>query len=319
MEIEHPVTLDILETRAPALSTTSDMPVIETKPDSSPVIEEKKEAVLPESTEVVDDGEAEQLDESATSTTEKPGQPAPRGVGKKIAELVKKAADAEARAKQLEENLNNALALKKTEPVVEVDPEPVKPSKDNYSDPDAYDQAAELYIEQKAAHTAKKQVEKALAEQELKVQQAQSEENLRQVRESYNTRVEAAKAKYADFEEVAQSPDVQVSMPVVHALMTMPDGTDIQHYLGTHREEAARITAMVIQTKDGPMPDVIRQLTELGKISAGLTAPKQTISNAPSPIKPLKTSTAPTVKTADEESMEEYAARRNKELRQMHH
>lgn len=308
MEIEQPVTLDILDTRAPALSTTSDMPVIETKPDSLPAPVEQKEPAVPSPEE---GEEAEQLEESATSTTEEPGQPAkPRGVGKKIAELVKKAADAEARAKQLEENLNNALALQKqVEPKpIDEDPEPVKPSKDNYSDPDAYDQAAELYIEQKAAYTAKKQVEKALAEQEVKVQQAQAEESQRLVRETYNTRLETTKAKYADFEEVAQSPDVQVSMPVAHALMMMTDGPEIQYYLGQHREEAASILKM-------PYLD---QLTELGVIRSKLSNPKP-ISNAPSPIKPLKTNTAPSVKTPEEESMEEYAVRRKKELRQMHH
>jgi hypothetical protein len=36
MEIVKPITLDLLDTKAPALSATSDMPVIETKPDASP-------------------------------------------------------------------------------------------------------------------------------------------------------------------------------------------------------------------------------------------------------------------------------------------
>lgn len=304
MEIEHPVTLDILETRAPALSTTFDMPVIETKPDSlPPPVEEKKEAAVP-STEVVE--EEEQLEESATSTTDEPGQPAkPRGVGKKIAELIKRAADAELREKQLQVDLTNALALKKTEPVVEVDPEPVKPSKDNYSDPDAYDQAAELYIEQKAAHTAKKQVEKALAEQAEKVQLAQAEESQRLVRETYNTRLETTKAKYADFEEVAQSPDVQVSMPVAHALMMMTDGPEIQYYLGKNRDEAASILKM-------PYLD---QLTELGVIRSKLANSQKPISNAPPPIRPTRITTPPEVVADEDLSMEQYAEKyRQREL-----
>lgn len=307
MEIEKPAILDILDVRTPALSTTTDMPVVETKPDSSPV-EEKKEAVPPE------EGEAEQLEESATSTTETPGQPteekAPRGVGKKIAELTKQRAEAEARAKQAEDNLAAALALRKqAEPVVE-DPEPVKPSKETFSDPDAYDTALLAYADEKAAHTARKQVKEMLAENEQKVQQAQTEEIERRTIETYLARVETAKTKYPDFAEVGYSPDVLVSPVVKKALEMSPEGPDIQYYLGKNPQEAKRIIQL-------PFTD---QLIELGKISAKLDSPKPPISNASPPIKPLKTGATVIAKTPDEESMEEYASRRKKELsQQMRH
>jgi hypothetical protein len=297
MEIEKPVTLDILDTNAPALSATSDMPV-ETKPE--PVVE----APAVPSTEE----EAEQLEESATSTTETPGQSTektPRGVGKKIAELTKARAEAEARAKQAEENLKAALELKaKVEPE---DPEPVKPSKDTFTDPDAYDAAILAYADEKAAHTARRQVKEMLAEQEQKAQQAQIEEGQRLTREAYNARLDVAKGKYADFEEVALSPDVQVSMPVATTIMMSEMGPDLQYYLGKNPQEAARIIKLSY-----PL-----QIMELGLIAAKLTAPKPSISNAPAPIKALKNSTEVT-KTPDEESMEEYAARRTKELRARH-
>lgn len=308
MDIIKPATLDILDLKAPALSTTSDMPVVETKPDSSPPVEVEK-AVPSE----VESEEAEQLEESATSTTETPGQPAektPRGVGKKIAELTRKAAEAEARQKLAEDNLANALKMREQVKPVDEDPEPVRPSKDTFSDPDAYDTALLAYADEKAAHTARKQVKEMLAENEVKVQQAQQEEGLRLTRESYNARLETARSKYADFEEVAQSPDVQISMPMAHTIMMSEQGPDIQYYLGKNPDETARIMKLSY-----PL-----QLMELGRLAAKLSDPKPPVSNASPPIKPLKTGTTVITKTPDEESMEEYAARRKKELQaQMRH
>ena len=317
MEIEKPNTLDILEASSPALSSTSDMPVIETKPDSSPPVEEAKEPAVP-STEVVE--EAEQLEESATSTTEKPGQPAaPRGVGKKIAELTKARADAEARAKLAEDNLANALKLREQVPAKEEDPEPVRPHRDTYSDPDAYDTAILAYADDKVAHTARKQMKEMLAEQQKKAEQTHVEEQQNQIRESYNARLEKARGKYADFEEVAQTPDVQVSMPMAHVIMTSDQGPDIQYFLGKNPAEAQRISAFTLNTPQGVVPDVSRQLYEMGLLAARIQpASKPPISNAPPPVRPLKTGATDIAKTPDEETMEEYAARRKQELRAKH-
>jgi len=69
--IEKPITLDLLPQKAPALSATSDIPVIETKPDASPdpnPAAEKPKAEVPPTTDKVEpaapekakpDGEAE--------------------------------------------------------------------------------------------------------------------------------------------------------------------------------------------------------------------------------------------------------------------
>lgn len=313
MDIEKPAVLDILETNAPALSTTSDMPVVETRPDSSPPVEATP-AVPP------DEGEAEQLEESATPTTETPGQPAaPRGVGKKIAELTKARAEAEARAKLAEESLANALKLREqVEPKSEEDPEPVRPTRDSFTDPDAYDQAILAYADDKAAHTARRQVKEMLAEQDSKVQQQEAQRQQTEIRESYNVRLEKARGKYADFEEVAQTPDVQVSMPMAHVIMTSDQGPDIQYFLGKNPEEAQRIAGFTLKTPQGLVPDVSRQLYEMGLLAARIAQPvsKPPISNAPPPVRTLKQTSAPVVKTPEEESMEEYAARRSKELRE---
>lgn len=289
MDIVKPATLDILEKTYPALSATSDMPVIETKPDATPAKE--AEAVPPEPE--AEDGEAEPSGESATPATETPGQPAPRGVGKKIAELTKQREEANRRADSERDERLRLLAIIEAGKTKEAD-EPVKPVKADFPDPDAWDEALMLYAEQKATYTARREVAATLAEESEKSHKAAVAEGQRIAREAYQQRMEKAKDKYADFDEVAGSPDVKVSMPVAHAIIQSENGTDIQYYLGKHPEEAERISQMTVtqfnpQTRTmDTVPDVARQLLELGLIVGKITAPKPPISSAPKPLKPLK-------------------------------
>jgi len=318
MEIEKPITLDLLDSaKAPALSSTSDMPIVETKPDASPE-KEKAEAVPPKPE---GDGEAEPSEESATSATETPGQPAPRGVGKKIAELTKQREEEKRSRLEAEERLNKALdALAKATPkeVLADASEPVKPSKTDFPDPDAWDEALMQYAETKASWTAKKEVQVLRDEEQRHAQDSAMAEGQKVALEAYNSRKEKTKEKYADFEEVANSPDVKVSMPVAHAIIHSENGPDIQYYLGKNPEEAERISSMTLrqfnpQTRTmDTVPDVARQLVELGLIVGKIQAPKvQTpVSNAPKPFKPLKGGDSAPVKALGEMSMDEYAKAR---------
>jgi hypothetical protein len=312
LPIKPGLLLDILDQKpSPALSSTNDMPVIETKPDS--VAEKPLEKAVP-----LDDEskEAEQLEESATSTTETPGQPTAgsekvaRGVGKKIAELTKRIDEAETRAKQAEENLKLALEATK-----KVEPEPagedlVKPTRDSFSDPDAYDQAILEYADKRAELKAKQEVERMRSEEAEKARKVAEETTARARLDAYNARVEKARQTHADFEEVAQSPDVQVPIPVVHAIMTHEQGPEIQYYLGKNPQEAQRLMSYTVETPQGTQPDVARQLMEVGLIVAKLNAPQvtPTISKAAPPIKPLKSAPMTEEKDPSEMNMDEYKA-----------
>jgi len=308
MEIEKKITLDLLDVKSPALSATSDMPVIETKPDASPAVEaEAVPSVEPE--------EAEQSEESATLATETPGQPAaPRGVGKKIAELTRQREDERRRADSEHEERLRLLALLEAKDVKEVSDEPVKPVKTDYPDPDTWDEALMSYAESKATWTAKKEVTARLAEEQTKVHEAAMVEGQRMAREAYQQRMEKAKEKYADFEEFANSPEVKVSMPVAHAIIQSESGPDIQYYLGKHPEEAQRISEMTVRQFNqatrliDTVPDVARQLLELGLIVGKIQSPqpKPTVSNAPKPLKPLKGGDAQVAKDPQNMSMAEY-------------
>ena len=189
MNIDKPITLDLLDTPgAPALSSSSDMPVVETKPDATN--QGAPPAVPPAAEEA--EGEAKQLEESATSTTEnddQTGQPAsdkPRGVGKKIAELVKRSEDAELRAQaEREEKLRILALLEETrgkkadsEEQQPTDPEPVRPAKADFPDADAWEQALVDYADKKAAWTARREIQAAQAEEQRKAAMSEQERAL---------------------------------------------------------------------------------------------------------------------------------------------
>jgi len=327
MNIDKPITIDLLDTPgAPALSSSSDMPVVETKPDATN--QGAPPAVPPAAEEA--EGEAEQLEESATSTTEnddQTGQPAsdkPRGVGKKIAELVKRSEDAELRAQAEREEKLRILALleehrgKKAEPEEKqpTDPEPVRPAKADFPDADAWEQALVDYADKKAAWTARREIQAAQAEEQRKRELQAIEEGQEKARREYNERVQKVKEQFTDYDEVAESPDVQVPIPVAYAIINDPDGPAIQYYLGKHPDEAKKLFDM----------SPPQQLVALGKIVAKMAAPapapeppkpKPPVSAAPAPIKPLKTGGEGGVsKSLDEMSMEEYAAHRRAQAKQ---
>jgi hypothetical protein len=337
LKIEKPKVLDILDTSAPALSSTSDIPVVETKPDAS------NEGKPPTQDKAAPD-EGKTPGESATpagdetpASDEQAKKPA-KGVQKRLDELTRQREEAERRAKAAEENLRLALEAQRirperdepAKPQEDVDPEPKRPVKSEFPDPDAWDAALLGYADEKAAWTARREVKAARLQDEQKRQQDAQAEATRVVREAHNARVEKARAKYADYTEVAESPDVSISIPMAHAILTHEQGPDLQYYLGSHKTEAERIASytvpMLHEGKIIQAPDAARQLLELGILAAQLRAqaaspaqavaapPAKPITAAPAPIKPQASGTADTTKPIEEMTMEEYAEYRKPKL-----
>ena len=311
VSLETTPTLDLLDTSSPALSTTNDVPVVETKPDSQAA--PKPEAEKPEV-------EAEEEVQEKSAAPEKPedptanAQPKPaKGVQKRIDELVRQREEERAeklRLLAIVEGMNKPKAEAKQE---EGDPEPQRPVRDPNAAPEVYEQALMDYADAKASWSARNEVQRVLAEEARKAEEREQVAAQKAAQETYIARVNKAVEKYPDYKAVAESPDVTVSMPMAHAIMTSEHGPEIAYHLGKNPQEAARIAAL----------QPVQQLVEVGLIVAKLTAtapapaapaPKPPISAAPKPIKPLESKGDTHVKTPDEESMEEYASRRKKEL-----
>lgn len=310
LPIKQGILLDVLDQQHPALSSSSDYPVVETKPDATP---EKVAEAAPE--------EAEHTEESATPATEieQPGadpevKKPPKGVQKRLDELTKQREQERARAEAAEKRLDEALKLaQKPEPKAEVVEEtdaPVRPSRSDFTDDDAFYSAQDKYADERATFIAKREIKR----QQEELQKTQTEnaiaEGQKIARDAYLGRVQKTQEQYADFKEVAESPDVTVSIPMAHAIVHHEQGPSIQYYLGKNPDEASRISKL----------DVPSQLVELGVIVATkLAAPTvnepkpKPVSAAPKPISQTKVTESVAVKDPSNMSMDEYAAWRKRE------
>lgn len=311
VSLEKDFKVDLIPQSEPALSTGSDMPVIETKPDSQPESkpapkeEAKAEVAAVEETKTAEESATTDQPEDSSASDEKPKA---KGVQKRIDELVRQREEEKAeklRLLAIVEGYNKPKQEPEAKPADEQDPAPQRPSREAFSDPSAYENALADYADAKADWSARHAVKEALAEQDRKTEQRQIEEGQRLTREAYAKRVEKATEEFPDYKAVAESPDVMVSIPMAHAIMHSEHGPKLAYHLGKNPEEAKRISLL-------PPPV---QLMEMGQIVARLTAPaaspapqKPAISAAPKPLKPLESKSEPVAKDPQDMNMEEYAA-----------
>lgn len=316
MEIVKQPTLDLLDVNAPKLNTTSDVPVIETKPDATP------DKVVPDA----EKQEPSTPTEDSSAAPDEAKKPA-KGVQKRIDELTRQREDerrareaAEARELRILAALERSQGIRpKDAPVEDVDP--VKPLKTAFENPEDYDNAIEEYVVNKAAYIARKEA-KAQREEEKKRQETEKvQAQAKAAQEAFQTRVQKAKEKYADFSEIAENPNIQVSMPMVYAISSYEQGPEIQYYLGKNPAEAERIRNLTTRdpVSGESVPDAARQLVELGKIAyklenpATAVVPAKPVSAAPAPIKPIGKGETHE-KSPEEMTMDEYAAYRKPQL-----
>ena len=137
---------------------------------------------------------------------------------------------------------------------------------------------------------ALQKAEKLLIERDNKKQQSD-------ILEAYHEKEEDARAKYADFEQVAYNPSVRITPMMAEAIQSSEAGPDVAYYLGANPKEAERISRL----------SPISQAKEIGKLEAKLVSdpPVKRTSSAPAPISPVtaKSSGSPAYDTTDPRSM----------------
>lgn len=124
-------------------------------------------------------------------------------------------------------------------------------------------------------------IDQKLAEAEAKRTQ---ESKTREIQDAYAKRLDEAKSKYSDWNEVMESVgEMEISNIVSDAIKRSKNGPDIIYHIGTNQDVVAQLNAM----------DPIEAVAEIGFISASLmpakSAPveKKPISAAPPPIRPI--------------------------------
>ncbi len=154
-----------------------------------------------------------------------------------------------------------------------------KPIPDNF-------RTTEEYIEAVADWKADQKFEQKFAEHDKSQREARGREAQKVAQAAYQKLEESARTKYDDFEDVVYADDLPITDHMLLAIQNSDVGPDVAYYLGTHREEAARIARL----------HPLLQAKELGKIEAKLPADDTqtaTTKPAPNPIRPAGRGSSP--------------------------
>jgi hypothetical protein len=120
------------------------------------------------------------------------------------------------------------------------------------------------------------QAEEQAAQQ--RVQQLDQEE-ARDLNVAWQSQVEEAATRYADFQKVVTNPELPVPEHVATMIKTSPKGPDVAYWLGTNIEAARQIARM----------SPVEAARVIGRIEASLTLPKpRSETAAPPPVTPVR-------------------------------
>lgn len=342
--------LDLLSTRAPALSTTSDMPQIgEAKPAPKGAVSDEElkaggtEALKTEKakTEKAEpksdkpeakegepklDAKADDKPEEPKPDDEKKVEPkddTPAWQKREITKARNRQREAESRASTLESRLDKALtalekAAQRIDTPVETEAADPRPKRSDYDDPEKYEEALVTWSAKTAAKViavkvTQAEIEKSVKEREARASKEKSDRESqaaqKELTDAWAKSRAAAIEKYPDFAEVAESDDVQITPAMAFSILEenldSGKGWEISYYLGQHPEEAAKIAAL---------PQA-RQSIAIGRLAERIAQIPVKQTKAPKPPEPVGSKARALKKAPEDESMEEYAARRNAELR----
>lgn len=140
--------------------------------------------------------------------------------------------------------------------------------------------SAEEWFDARLEHTRKQEREQQ--------ESTASNEEIRQTWEAHNSRISEARAKYADFDEVAETfGNIEIPQASALAIIEQPNSADVTYYLATHTEEAKKLANMRPLAQ---VAAIARISDKVAGSSASATAPKpKPASQAPAPIKPVGT------------------------------
>ena len=316
---------DLLDrSQGPALSATSDMPVV-TPPAEAAVEAEGADAPKPaaegdtpaaetpaaedEEGEAGADGEGEADGEGAESVSadgeQQPAAPTkrPPGIARRIGELTtaRRAAEAERdalkeRAEAAERALQEAIARipKADEPKPEAPPR--RPMREEFDTPEAYDEALLTYG--RAIERIELQEHNRAQQEEVarNTNQNQAQTRVQQVFDTYKQRETAFVAEHPDFTaKVLENDSLPISEPMRDAILESDLGPAAAYYLAEHPDVAAKIAGIVVPGMfyplghpyaGRPVPHVQRQMLEMGRIFATLEAESKPAAETPKPAPP---------------------------------
>lgn len=252
-----------------------------------------------EKTEVNDEGDGESDGApSGDESTEKPaGEKKKGGFQKRIDKLTGRALRAETEAQLLREQLAGKPAEKPTEktPAVDASKKPVAGDFAEYED----------FIEALADWKYAQNVSKANQE----TQKTQQETARAALIEQHTGRLDTAREKYSDFDEVTDQ-ELPISQAMQDVIFESETGAELAYWLGKNPDECKRISRLTPTAAARELGKVEATLGTAEPASGAAETPKPKVTSAPAPIKPVGAKSKANVKDPKDMSLSEYRAYR---------
>lgn len=283
----------------PALSATSDAPVIDTASNSA----DEAQAAADEAARVAAEEGAAAKEASEGGEGKEPkareDKRVPVGEVTKARAREREARDVADRLAKQNEELSKAVERLTTKEVPAD-----KPNRDAFDDPAVYDAALDAWNDARIEQAAKEAVET----HQQKTQRDAAEQQRQRMADAYRDDVEVFKQDHPDFDDVFTD-DVTVSQTMALAIAESDAKAAISYWLGQNKDEATRIAGL----------SPVAQIKEIARIEAKLDATPALATTAkpkPAPIRPVGQRSGTSAKDPAEMSTDEYALYRNAQLRE---
>lgn len=246
----------------------TDLDIVEAGTLSDETAEEPQAEVAPEETEEAVEETADQETEETEEESQEEEAPKPRRRNR-TAKLAAKLSNAEQQIQALTQRLE---ALQQPPPA-EDEPSPKMEDFGKYED----------YVAAHAAHVARQESAKVMQNVNSAIEKASRNIEVQQKLAAWNQREAQAREKYEDYDDVVHPDDLPITEDMATAIFEMEDGTDVAYHLGRHPSEIERISKL----------SPVAQTIELGRIASRLAAPRGKPTSAPTPVKTVKSGSAP--------------------------
>lgn len=269
----------------PALSATSDMPVIEQTTE-----EQQAESVAEQPVE----------QPAVEAEPKEPRDDKKVPVGEVTKERNRRRAAEEAAAAERKRADDLAAAVER---LTVKEPPADKPKRADFDDPAVYDAAVDAWNDARVDNARKEAVESDRQARQREQANAQQQ----RLSDTYKANVEAFKADHPDFDDVFTE-DLTITPQMAIAIAESPHSAAVSYHLGQNPDEATRIAQL----------SPARQIAEITRIELALEAPaaKPATKPKPAPIRPVGQRSGDMDGDPNEMSMDAYAQRRMGEIRE---
>jgi len=173
-----------------------------------------------------------------------------------------------------------------------VEPGP-RPQKRDFSHPDDFDRALEVYGQKIARKSVAETLnKKAIAEHDAAIQSHNQQAWNRRVN-SWNERRSKALEDMPDYVSVAENPEITISAAMTHAILDLDNGPAVAYHLGKNPDEAKRIAGLSPERQFMEIAGIATRLERRPAARAATPAPRRSNDSRP--------------QSDREPSMEEYA------------